>query len=99
LHLGSDAFAILQRDQVDQLLLGLQLVARDVQPRLQAADRDISVGGLRRDREPGRGSCCCGRLPIGAGGITRRILAAEEVQLPARADAKLIALGLSLKSW
>ena len=77
LLLGRDAFPILQRDQVDQLLLGLLLAAGDVEPRLQAANCDIGVGRLRGDGEPCCRRCRSGRLPVGTRRVARGTLAAE----------------------
>ncbi len=98
LHLRRDALAILQGDQIHQLLLGLLLAAGDVEPRLKAADHDVGVGRLRCDGEPCRRRCCGRCLPVGPRRVTRRILAAEKVEFPARAGLRFINLALALKT-
>jgi hypothetical protein len=73
LQFRRDALAILQGDQINEALLRIKLGAGHIEPRLKHADRDISVGDLRRDRQAHRHRARFAGLPIGPRGIARGI--------------------------
>lgn len=97
LQLRSESFAMQQRHHGQQAFLGGDLALRHLQPCLQAADADVDVGGLRGHCQTGGGCTGFAGLVVGECGLAPATQAAEQIQLPARAQVGFVGAGIAVE--
>jgi hypothetical protein len=97
LKLGRQPFAVQQVDGGQQFLLRLHLVTGHFQASLQATDSDVDIGSLCRYGQPCGHRAGFGGLVLGKCRFAATAQAAEDVQLPARADISSVTVAIAVE--
>ncbi|PMQ14872.1 hypothetical protein JaAD80_18485 [Janthinobacterium sp. AD80] len=98
-RLVQQPLAMQQRGDLQQRRVGVDLAARQIEPRLQALDGQVQVGRLRRHGQARGGPCRVARFIIGTRRFALAPQAAEQVEFPRCLQVQFARAAGALVAW